>query len=603
MTDVPLKWNFSEKGTQELRASMDALVTRLNRLEKASEATAAAARRTAKSSGDLFKSFSDLKGSVDLVVGRFLIVTTAVTRALSAIDQFATGWDRMASTLRAGGGSVDEAADRTNNLISRLDLLAQRARLAQAGLALTEEQFAALAVAGARYAQSTGGTATQATEQLTGALISGGEELQKFGLFVEGATTKSDKQRIAVEQLVEQYGELDATTTSLLGGAANLDNVIDDVSLGFVDAVESSAGLQTSLDRLWTTVSDLASAMGIELPSAMQIAERAGAEVAARLSMLADSMTELVKGAEAFASGNFVEALQRFGRSQQLMVGGVSLANPEVAQRTGENLASLGAMRIARQTASEAIARGRALGRGRGGRGGRRREENFRDDIEQQQRDAGIDRIQRGGGEEVDLEENRQQLQREAIDEQAERTAQAQEKELLRRQRINEAMEAHERIQERINSETEKWVEIGERVGEVLIAVFEEGPVRALDRFAESFAKEMFLNALKEGAAAIASAAAYDYAAAGEHAAAAAAYGAAAIAAGGVAAAIDSNAGQGQRGSGFTQEAGPRATGGGGGGADSVTFIVNSPLHDPAATGRFVRNSQIYARRAYGSRV
>lgn len=608
MTDIPLQWQFTEKGTQELRASMDAVLSRLNRLERATDATAAASKRSAKATTDLFKSFNEVRGSIDLAVGRFMIVTAAITKTLRAIDEFATGWDRMANVLKNSGGSVDQAVDKTNNLISRLDLLSQRARLVSAGLALTEEQFSALAVAGARYAQSTGGDAAQATEQLTGALISGGEELQKYGIFVDGVQGKAAKQEAAIAQLTEQYGELEAQTTSLFGAATTLDNVWDDVQLGFVDAVESSAGLKDSLDQLWTTVGDLATAMGIDLPSAMQIAERAGAEVAARISMLADAMTELVKGSEAFASGNFIEALNRFARSQQLFIGGVTPAGTaETAIRTDENMASLQAMRTARAVAADAIARGRAARRPRGGGGGRSRQNERGErelDIGQQLSDAGVgDRVQVGAGEEFDMAEL--EIGRGETDAEAqEQRNKALVDEERRRRNINDTMEAHYRIQERINAETEKWMEIGEAVGEVLISVFEEGPLRALDKFAEAFAKEMFLNALKEGAAAIASAAMYDYPAAGQHAAAAAAYGAAAIAAGGVAAAIDSSAatdaGAGSR---FAPASGVNGGGGSGGGGGDVTFVINTPMHDPAATGRFVRNSQMYARRQYSARV
>src|SRR3990167_6911868 len=106
----------------------------------------------------------------------------AAKRALGAIADTST----LVNAFQAAGLSIEEAQRRTSGMVAETDLMRSRMELANAEVAITNDQFGLLAVAAANMADMLGTTTTQAMERLVQSMVSGQTRgLKLLGIVVD----------------------------------------------------------------------------------------------------------------------------------------------------------------------------------------------------------------------------------------------------------------------------------------------------------------------------------------------------------------------------------------------------------------------------------
>lgn len=233
-----------------------------------------------------------------------------ITGAVEALIEFGDEFERQIGVLNRSTGSVENAQDAIGGLVSRLDLTIARSRLLQAGLRLTDEEFAAVAEVATDFAAATGGDAVAAMERLGQALISGStRSLQQFGLRVEGVTDRSQRFEVALRDLQRRAGEMETGADSLGGRIQVLRASFDDLQTDAFEALDSVTGLRDAFDDLGSKVGVLRDAfreaLGEELADSitrMFDLEDTVLRVAAAIQVLLGRFAELAGAAASFIS-------------------------------------------------------------------------------------------------------------------------------------------------------------------------------------------------------------------------------------------------------------------------------------------------------------
>jgi hypothetical protein len=155
--------------------------------------------------------FASIKGFVDLM-----------GQAISVVANFAKKNDAYVDAMQKMTVSVDKAVQATGSLIDTQKLMATTAKLSMAGIKFTEDQFRNLAVAAADMGEITG-DAAGALDALTTAVISGNERgLKPYGISLEGATTRTEKQAKALEELSKKFNGVTVEADTLSDGFEGL---------------------------------------------------------------------------------------------------------------------------------------------------------------------------------------------------------------------------------------------------------------------------------------------------------------------------------------------------------------------------------------------
>ena len=157
--------------------------------------------------------FASIKGFVDLM-----------GQAIRVVGDFAKKNDAYVDAMQKMSVSVDKAVQATGSLIETQKLMATTAKLSMAGVKFTEDQFRNLAVAAADMGEITG-DAAGALDALTTAVISGNERgLKPYGISLEGATTRTEKQAKALEELNKKFKDVTVEADTLTDGFVALGN-------------------------------------------------------------------------------------------------------------------------------------------------------------------------------------------------------------------------------------------------------------------------------------------------------------------------------------------------------------------------------------------
>lgn len=194
-------------------------------------------------------------------------LTAGITTARAAFDALrglsevivglADEFERTSGVLNRFSGDITEAAERTNGLITNLDLMIAQARASAAGLQLTGEQFATVAVRAAEMAAATGEDATDALNSLTDAIIGGADEqLRIYGVSLEGVTDITERQDEAVRQLTDGYGDLEARADTLGGAMTIFRNRLENAATEMVETINQSGALDDVLRALTGTTDE-----------------------------------------------------------------------------------------------------------------------------------------------------------------------------------------------------------------------------------------------------------------------------------------------------------------------------------------------------------
>lgn len=146
----------------------------------------------------------------------------ALTEARQALTEWARGLpeaaaraEAHAATLERLGTSYGAVQQATNGAVSAEQAAAVQQRALQSGLRLSAQELAAVTARARDFARTTGTDLDQALEQLTDQLVDPGEELRKFGVFLQTGMSAGDALRETLRQLGAQAGQTAAAETTL----------------------------------------------------------------------------------------------------------------------------------------------------------------------------------------------------------------------------------------------------------------------------------------------------------------------------------------------------------------------------------------------------
>lgn len=144
------------------------------------------------------------KTAVSDLVGRMVELTRAFGEATAIQEQ-------QQRALRALGSEYAAVRDATAGTVTATDGLAMRQTLLRAGFEANADTLARVSRLGREYAQTYGGTATQAVEQFVSAVHSGdANALQPFGVRIGQMKTSTERMAAAVDQLGERFSRVEA---------------------------------------------------------------------------------------------------------------------------------------------------------------------------------------------------------------------------------------------------------------------------------------------------------------------------------------------------------------------------------------------------------
>lgn len=139
----------------------------------------------------------------------------ALTEWARSLPEAAARAEAHAATLERLGSSYGAVQQATNGAVSAEQAAAVQQRALQSGLRLSAQELAAVTARARDFARTTGTDLDQALEQLTDQLIDPGEELRKFGVFLQTGMSAGDALRETLRQLGAQAGQTAAAETTL----------------------------------------------------------------------------------------------------------------------------------------------------------------------------------------------------------------------------------------------------------------------------------------------------------------------------------------------------------------------------------------------------
>jgi hypothetical protein len=565
---------------------------------------------------NLSKSFGGITGAATLAIQKFNVLKGAATEIIGVVSDLAERAESTAAAYNAMSGTIDETVKRLNGAATTFDLVTAKNRAAQAGLQLTDHQFANLAVAGEAFGDALGIDAAQGVDQLASAVVSMNERsLRQFGIEVDSSKSRSENLAGVMAQLETRFGTASAAVDTAGGKLDQLKNKLKDAADGFLKGVTGSDSFNRALDLLIPNVGKASDDIGTKF-------EDMGIRVAAAFESIVRNVQSTKKLFDTFVlSPQFGKALDTFFDEivQNEQRRGESIRG-ELAKREADKSARSQADRdLLRQQQMEALGFGEqeATKPGKtktGGGGGRPANDQFGGvDVDAQIRklkdmeraigvDSQRDKLQVVRDEiAATLEANQAKLQ--GINAEHDARAEA----FKAEQEIDaERKKMHRAQLDRIEAQGEKTREAAGIIGTAYMQAitgaqgFGEAIVQQLDAYLIKTAREQAIEALVNTAKGFAAllwhpaGAANFFTAAGINAAAAAAAGGASVAIPG---------GQGGSSSTSVVSTSPNAFGGGGGGPSGreSTYVINvQTLMPNADTGRVIQQSIKDANRKYG---
>lgn len=166
--------------------------------------------------------------------------------------------ERHQQALLSLGGAYDAVASATQGAVSAEQAAAVQQRAAQAGLRLTAQELAAVAQRARDYARATGTELGQALDQLTDQLVDPGEELRKFGIFLQTGMQAGDAMRETLRQITAQAEATTPAVQSLAESQEAFHRATQEVSDALSAQVAQTIGLRDLYQNLTTWFTDAA---------------------------------------------------------------------------------------------------------------------------------------------------------------------------------------------------------------------------------------------------------------------------------------------------------------------------------------------------------
>ncbi len=524
--------------------------------------------QAAKKSSD---SFDKLAGSFTVAAAKAQFWFEIVSKAVTALKDFAEWSDRVGDIYGNLQGDITEAANATKGLVANMDLAIARNKLQASGLQVSAKDFANVSKAATIYAEKVGIDVNQALDQMVDGLASRSPDAMiKFGVAVADGTKKSEVFEEQVKALNKQFGQAQVNADSTGDKFTILGNKVVDLTESFIQSLPASTAVNDSFDEMMGWLDSLATevpkvAMG--MVTFFDFMTGAVGGLAAALAQLVQGNLEEAK--RIAASATDIEAPIARLRERLGQLGGTG----NVQRRFDRNAAPGGSSRDLRS--GTFAANETAGGAGEPDTTRRDQQDLFNDIM--------------GPG----------QQSREQMAENSESFVLNTDKMFTLAGAVDEVGKAFNDTAEEIDAADIMMEGFGvsaQDAANLITDAFESGPAEALANFAEAFSQKMLLLALEQAGMAIAAFASYRYDAGVQHTAAAAAFGVAAAAAGGAASAIRPDSGGGENSRATPSRRDEDRDGGG----DTGTIVVNfnSPVTE-AEMGRLMNRAQRTARRRF----
>lgn len=265
------------------------------------------------------------------------LVTAAVGALVVALKPLADSFEANAAILNRFGGSVEETKRQINGLISEMDLIVAQAKILEAGLDITDEQFAAVAKAAIDFASATGQDANQALNTLSESIAAARTgPLKRLGVDLEGITSTEEKQAEAVRQLVDAYGDLEVSADTTAGKLAVFQNLLEDIGLDFLDVFRNADLFGDELGELGIAAEDVREAFATSFTGVAAIVSSVTQELTSRLATVVQASQKVV---ELLRQGEFTAAATVAANAAQALDGLGFVTG--VARRFDENASQI----------------------------------------------------------------------------------------------------------------------------------------------------------------------------------------------------------------------------------------------------------------------
>ena len=353
MADLDLDVAFN---TEQAEAAVERLEGKVEDLGEATEE----AGEKAEEGGEGFGSMGAKVAGAAVAVG---VATAALRKAFDALVTFGNELERQAGIINRFEGNIEGVSERLGGLVSDLDLMIARNKLAQAGLSATAEEFGAIAVKANEAAARLGTDFGSEVQRITQALATGGvDALREYGVVVEATGDKAQDSRLAIEELTRQM-DGQASSADTLGGTFQVLEVqLANAETQMFDMLNTSEGLNDAFNDLFTEVSNLNSefASGADDIDKWDTFVAAGAAI---LQVFIERITLAVRALNAWRQGNTEAALQIAAQAISLQN-----LNEQIQENIRLNLHANFVAQQQRQAAAAAGGGGGGGGRGRPGR-------------------------------------------------------------------------------------------------------------------------------------------------------------------------------------------------------------------------------------------
>ena len=130
------------------------------------------------------------------------------------LPEAASRSERHAQALQQLGEAYGYVQQATNGAVSAEQAAGVQQRALQSGLRLSAQELAAITARAREFSRATGTELGQALDQLTDQLVDPGEELRKFGVFLQTGMNAGDALRETLRQLQAQTGQTGAAQLS-----------------------------------------------------------------------------------------------------------------------------------------------------------------------------------------------------------------------------------------------------------------------------------------------------------------------------------------------------------------------------------------------------
>jgi hypothetical protein len=192
-----------------------------------------------------------------------------VLRVVAALEKAGEAAQEYRRVVDGHAVSVAAADQATAGLIDTIELHRQAARLEQAGLRITSDQYRAMSVAATQYARATGTDVTQAHQRLTQAVITGGRGMREFGVEVEQTGTIQERQQRVVEELTRRHSDQTIEIETTQEAMYALRNAWGTAWAEMQMTVEQSGGfIMRTLQRITGFLNDVSGALETQRRSA-----------------------------------------------------------------------------------------------------------------------------------------------------------------------------------------------------------------------------------------------------------------------------------------------------------------------------------------------